>query len=304
MNLNLGAGRERALTLEQLRTFYAVAMSGGVTNAVDIVNKSQPAITQNIKSLESIIGSELFVRRRGHYYGLTDSGKKLLKYATLILESASNALKEINALSSLQILRIGVPLDFGAETTTILRAELGRVFPNTAVEIMSAFGKAQRKLLADHKLDIAVIREPEHSTLKEKEKEIADSDVKYEKLLWIGENKSRSKFKKGEIVDLVLFPEGCIFREAVIETIIANEAHYRVIYESSSYSDVIFAAEKGLGITAIPESCVHERKLSLLIDDLPLLPRVKTTICYILEDPIVSKSIEIIKRLYFCRYNP
>ncbi|HOV38081.1 MAG TPA: LysR family transcriptional regulator [Spirochaetales bacterium] len=63
-----------------LQQFIAVAESGSYTKAADIVHISQPAITKNIKKLESEFGGQL-IERSTHGCSLTDLGKILYTHA-------------------------------------------------------------------------------------------------------------------------------------------------------------------------------------------------------------------------------
>ncbi|MBE3745043.1 LysR family transcriptional regulator [Vibrio parahaemolyticus] len=50
------------MELRQIKYFLAVANSGGVTKAADILNVTQPAISRQIRELEEELGVQLFER--------------------------------------------------------------------------------------------------------------------------------------------------------------------------------------------------------------------------------------------------
>ena len=68
-----------------LRGFYFVAKIGNVTRAAAEMGRLQPAITHQIKSLESELGVDLFERTKGKMV-LTPPGEKLLTKAIAIFE--------------------------------------------------------------------------------------------------------------------------------------------------------------------------------------------------------------------------
>ncbi len=60
----------------QLRAFHAVALHGGFSRAAEVVNQSQPALSDQVKRLEQDHDVLLF-RREGRRVRLTESGEEL-----------------------------------------------------------------------------------------------------------------------------------------------------------------------------------------------------------------------------------
>lgn len=75
------------MTLEQLLMFNTVALAGSLKAASDKLHKTQPAISQSIKQLESQLDLVLF-DRQGYRLTLTQEGRKLLQYAQRVLNEA------------------------------------------------------------------------------------------------------------------------------------------------------------------------------------------------------------------------
>lgn len=70
----------RAMLLAQLEAFIEVARAGNVSRAAEILFVTQPALTARLKTLESELGGDLFVRTpRG--MRLNDAGRAFLPYA-------------------------------------------------------------------------------------------------------------------------------------------------------------------------------------------------------------------------------
>lgn len=76
------------MELHQIRAFVTVARVGNVTKAADVLCVTQPAVTAQIKGLESSLGVALF-DRGGVRLALTRAGEKLLPQAELLLAAAS-----------------------------------------------------------------------------------------------------------------------------------------------------------------------------------------------------------------------
>ena len=77
---------------ELLRTFVAIADYGGFTRAADAVNRTQSAVSMQMKRLEEdVVGRPLF-QREGRQLTLTAEGEILLGYARRILQLHTEAL--------------------------------------------------------------------------------------------------------------------------------------------------------------------------------------------------------------------
>lgn len=70
----------RNLDVTTLRSFIAVAESGGVTRAAGFLNLTQSAVSMQLKRLEELLGLKL-LERAGRTVSLTPSGEQLLSYA-------------------------------------------------------------------------------------------------------------------------------------------------------------------------------------------------------------------------------
>lgn len=72
------------LTDFRLKAFETVARTGSFTEAARQLGVSQPAISQNVSSLEQMVGESLFDRSNGRV-ALTPVGTELLSYVSKIL---------------------------------------------------------------------------------------------------------------------------------------------------------------------------------------------------------------------------
>ena len=90
------------MNIQHLKTFCIVAKTGSFTKASKILYLTQPAVTAQIKSLESYLGVILFERNRvSKKTSLTYEGEKLLTYAERIfalIDEMEIALEEMKTL--------------------------------------------------------------------------------------------------------------------------------------------------------------------------------------------------------------
>lgn len=76
--------RNAEITLRRLRVFWAVANAETMTSASKQLGLTQPSLSQQISSLESIVGTPLFERRSNQML-LTEAGSFLLQKAEKVL---------------------------------------------------------------------------------------------------------------------------------------------------------------------------------------------------------------------------
>lgn len=88
------------MELRQLAYFVAVAEERNFTRAAQRIPIAQPAISQQIRRLESELGEPLFVRDR-RAIRLTPAGEALLPHARAMLADAAHAREAVVALSGL-----------------------------------------------------------------------------------------------------------------------------------------------------------------------------------------------------------
>ena len=83
------------LDSDLMRSFLAVAQTGSVTAAAELVGRTQSAVSMQIRRLEENLGQPLFLRQpRG--VTLTPRGSQLLPYAQRVvslLQEAATALR-------------------------------------------------------------------------------------------------------------------------------------------------------------------------------------------------------------------
>src|SRR6516164_9519130 len=91
-----------------LRYFAAVAAEGNLTRAAERLFVSQPALTKQIKQLESQLGLRLFIRSRAGMT-LTPAGQALAGRMPAVLAGWDQALQETTAPArrTARVLRVG-----------------------------------------------------------------------------------------------------------------------------------------------------------------------------------------------------
>ena len=100
------------LDVDQLRAFVAIAETGSFTKAAEVVNKTQSAVSMQMKRLEERLERPIFARD-GRASKLTEDGQRLLDYARRIVKLNVETLAAFSDAELSGRVRLGVPDDQG-----------------------------------------------------------------------------------------------------------------------------------------------------------------------------------------------
>ncbi|MFI9534355.1 LysR family transcriptional regulator [Nocardia fusca] len=90
---------EAQLSLRRLEIFRLVVEEGTVTRAAEVLMVAQPAVSGQLRALESWLGAKLFVRR-GNSMVLTEAGVRADAWAKEMLASAAQVRRDVAELGS------------------------------------------------------------------------------------------------------------------------------------------------------------------------------------------------------------
>jgi DNA-binding transcriptional LysR family regulator len=144
-----------------LRYFAAVAAEGNLTRAAERLFVSQPALTKQIKQLESQLGVRLFTRSPAGMT-LTAAGQALADTAPAVLAGWGQALRETRAAASraARVLRVGFMSSAANEATQQIIAAFARRRPGWRVDLQQAAWSDPTAGLASGDVDAALLRLP------------------------------------------------------------------------------------------------------------------------------------------------
>jgi DNA-binding transcriptional LysR family regulator len=144
-----------------LRYFSAVAMEGNLSRAAEGLFVSQPALTKQIRRLESQLGVRLFTRSRAGMT-LTAAGQALADRVPAVLAGWDQALREARSAASQagRVLRVGFLAGAANEATQQIIAAFTRRRPGWRVEMRAASWTDPTAGLASGDTDVALLRLP------------------------------------------------------------------------------------------------------------------------------------------------
>ena len=89
------------LSLQQVRCFCAAAELGSFTAAAEALHVSQPAVADQIRKLERLLGAELFVRA-GRGVAVTEAGQAFAEHAFRTLAALEDATASVGEVTTLR----------------------------------------------------------------------------------------------------------------------------------------------------------------------------------------------------------
>lgn len=244
---------------ELLRSFVAVAESGGFSRAAMAVNLTQSAVSLHVKRLEAQLGVRLF-ERTSRRVSLTAEGGALLPYARRLMQLQQAAQAAVGAAHVAPALRVGIT-DEQAEAylPEVLPAFAAR-FPAAQLEIVCDLSPVLVRRLHAGELDLALA--VRHGA------EPAAEPVLIEDLVWIAA--AGRPPPAARPLPLAVNPEGCTYRARALDALARIGRDWRVVYESRSPRAIDAAVAAGLGVSikaarSVPDGCA-------VLETLPGLP--------------------------------
>lgn len=251
------------LDIQSLRSFLKVAELGSFTRAAQALSLTQPAISQQIRRMEDLLGVELFARDNRQVL-LTLEGERLTGYAQQIV-SVNDKVGGLFDVSRVQeSVTLGIPEYFSEEI-------LQRVIPAVALEMPSVriVVKVARSVLlaqafSEGGIDIGLM-------IDELPK-VAGEPLHALSLRWLGGEHAVSPVE-GQEVSLALFKAPCVFRSLAIRRLEEKGIRWRCVYESEDLMSLRSAVQAGVGVTLLPWFAQVQGLKSLeMLAHLPALP--------------------------------
>ncbi|SDL49687.1 DNA-binding transcriptional regulator, LysR family [Modicisalibacter muralis] len=249
-----------------LRTFVTIKDLGGFTSAGELLGRSQPAISLQIKKLEETLGTKLFLR--GTSLALTADGEYLYASAKKMLEINDEIVNKIRGENISGKVRLGIPNDFELAFLPRVLRSFSKTYPNISVEVDCEISKVIQQRYHKNFYDIVLVMEAINAN-----EERDNRDYRIEQLEWVMAHDYTPS--RNEVVPLIAYPQGCIYRSITEELLTSHGIGYKAVYTSPSLLGLLSAVEAGLGITVMAHSTVPSKmKCAMTTAALPPLGQV------------------------------
>lgn len=243
------------LTLKHLRYFDALARHAHFGRAAESCGISQPALSLQIKELETMLGAPL-VERRARQIRLTNLGDEFLARARKILVEVGE-LDDLARSSSGPLsgrLRLGIIPTVAPYLLPALMTALGARIPTLDLQPRETVTKTLIAELLESRLDAAIVALPISEPALQ-ETALFREDFVLVRPVAEADRPVPSPARLREM-RLLLLEEGHCFRDQALSFCERTAAEPRYLMEGSSLSTLVQMVGAGMGVTLIPDMAV------------------------------------------------
>jgi DNA-binding transcriptional LysR family regulator len=234
------------LDIDLLKTFLAIADQGSFTRAAEEVNKTQSAVSMQMKRLEELLGRPLFARD-GRMSRITPDGERLIEYARKLVAVNDEAVSAFTKPELTGTLRFGTPNDYADAFLPEVLARFARTHPLVTVDVDCMDSSILFQRVRGGEMDLALATFCDENN--------TEDVIRREPLVWV--TSARHSVHLLDVVPLALSQAGCAWRRRVLGALENHDRKYRIAYSSSNSNAIIAAVQTGLAIGAVPEMCVR-----------------------------------------------
>ncbi|MEO1138582.1 MAG: hydrogen peroxide-inducible genes activator [Pseudomonadota bacterium] len=243
------------ITLKQLRYFNALARTGHFGQAAEECAVTQPALSVQIKELETSVGCALF-ERTTREVRLTSFGEDFAERVREILQSVEE-LQDMARMSQDQFagrLRLGIIPTIAPYMLPKLLAKLSNSHQGVDVRVRETITPRLIKELQDGILDLAIV------ALPVSERTLEEFEI-FEENLVLVRHATKADMPVPSVADLqsmrlLLLEEGHCFRDQALAFCNMPATGSRQELEGTSLSTLVQMVGAGIGVTLIPEMAV------------------------------------------------
>lgn len=250
------------MNLKQLEYFVRVAELGSFSKAALILNIAQPALSRQVRLLETDLHVTLLTRT-GRGVVLTEAGKRLFDHSIGILQLVARATEDIEAARDMPTGRIviGLTPSMGRVLTLPLVESFRRALPKARLVIVEGLSTHLTEWIATGRVDLGLILNPEPNPA------IEVTPLLNEPLGLVGPAKAGKSGKAGKQAPIVfaelvkyplILPERSHALRKLLETQAAQAAlKLDVGFEVSSVQSILDLVAAGYGYAVLSKTALR-----------------------------------------------
>ncbi|MDQ1018924.1 DNA-binding transcriptional LysR family regulator [Streptomyces afghaniensis] len=210
------------LQLTRLRTLVAVVDCGGFRRAAAALHISQPAVSQQIRHLESFIQAPVFMST-GRNLQLSVQGDELLGYARRMVALNDEVVRRFRTRTGAMRLSIGMVDQLSDALPEFLRL-LSTRLPEIQVSVRTGPSELLANQVTTGQLDVALVfrGQSRHAAP-------TDEELGRMRMAWFG----RPVNSEAAPLPLMLFTEPCVLRNQLVDALDLSSIPWRVSYEGA-----------------------------------------------------------------------
>ena len=246
-----------------LRAFVAVVETGSVTGAAVLLSLTQAAVSQQLKRLEELFGTELFERAHKRLT-LRPNGERLLAHAHKLVALNDEVFSAMSAPAYEGEVRLGVPHDIVGPYMPPVLKRFDKAWPRVRVSLKCTTTPQLLELLRAGKIDLNLTTELRCGA--------GGETLLQDDLVWAGalDGTARSR----DPLPVSLGDERCAFRPSVLKALRGAGRDWRPVCEVSSMEPLLASIEADLSIAPLLRSTIPHYLQEITRDGrLPRLPK-------------------------------
>lgn len=252
--------RTPLLELDLLRTLIAVNTHLSFTEAAHELNKTQAAVSMQIRRLEELSGVTLFDRGK-RSLRLTGDGEILVEYGRRMLALNEEAFASVRPDQVVGAVRLGAVTHYAVHILPPLLAEFSSRYPAVRIEVLA--GVSFREAPFGTELDLAIALEPAGTT--------TGTILERDRAIWV--SSAQHATHTVSPVALAVLPEGSLLRKWTIESLEHHGKPWRIAYISANASAMLSAIKAGLAVGVARANSLSNGLRELTPDEgFPTLP--------------------------------
>jgi LysR family nitrogen assimilation transcriptional regulator len=253
------------MNLRRLRYFVKIVDIGSLTQSADVLHIAQPALSQQIATLEGEFRQQLLVRtKRG--VTPTEAGQILYRHAQIILRQLEQAKSDVNNAGQNLSGQVSVGLAPGTAASALALPLLKTIrarHPSILLYLNENFGTTLSELVMNGRMDLAVLYAGKNVVHG-----LSYQPLLKEQLFLVAPQASPSLPEQIELSEVshleLLLPRPYNYlRKYVDEAFSSLTKAAKVVAEIESVATLNAAVASGLGATILPESAARAMATSI-----------------------------------------
>lgn len=231
----------RDIDISLLRAFVAVVETGSVTGAARLLNRTQAAVSQQLKRLEELLGVCLFQREHKRV-ALATPGEQLLDSARRLIALNDEVWGMMTTPSYKGEVRFGVPVDIVPTYAPPILKRFAQTWPQVQVSLATQNSVELIALLDEGKIDLTLCTELSPSRKN-------GETLRQDRLVWVSAPDSDIHLRRP--LPISIGGRNCRFRPVVLDALRESCLDWRFVVEVSNQEAVNATVAAGLGVTAM-----------------------------------------------------
>jgi DNA-binding transcriptional LysR family regulator len=254
-----------------LRAFVTVVDLGSYTKAAEVLGRTQPAVSLQIRRLEDVLRTRL-LNTEGKQVRLTAAGVELGPYARQMLRLNDDMIAHFANETLSGWIRVGLPTDFS--TTFLLNAltQFAVDHPDVRLEVESMLSRDLRLALAADRLNIAIgIAPPGEDVYLVNSATIRPNWAMADSFRW----------EKHLPLPIVRHPDPCEYAERMRVAMRGTKRAWKTVLVTSDVTGIQSALLAGIGVSALtPATLSPGLRIGREDEGFPLLEPLRVGLFY------------------------